>query len=87
MLSGWFFGWETAITKVIKAILSVILSCVGCACVGGTVGYLICSILDIPDTAPISEFRLYVFYWIVGSFMFGLGIGVNLAVRVINKKD
>ena len=87
VLSGWFFGLGKAITKAIWAILSVIVSCVVCACVGGTVGYLTGSILDIPDSAPISELRLYVFYWIVGSFMFGLGIGVNLAVRVINKKD
>ena len=58
-----------------------------CACVGGAVGYLTGSFLDFPDTAPISQFRLYVFYWIAGSFIFGLGIGVALAVRVINKKD
>ena len=87
MLSGWFFGLGKAITKAILAILSVIVSCVVCACVGGTVGYLTCSILDIPDTGPISELRVYVLFCIVGSFIFGLGIGVNLAVKVINKKD
>ena len=65
----------------------MIMSCVVCACVGGVLGYLSASIFDIPNTAPISQFRLHVFYWIVGGFISGLGIGVALAVRVINKKD
>ena len=88
VFSGWFFGWGKAITKAIWAILSVIVSCVVCACVGGTVGYLTGSILDIPKYgAPVSELMHYVFYWIAGSFISGLGIGVALAVRVITKKD
>ena len=59
-----------------------------CACVGGAIGYITASILDIPKYgAPVSEAMLYVFNWIVGSSIFGLGIGVALAVRVITKKD
>ena len=66
----------------------MIVSCVVCACVGGAIGYIIASILDIPKYgAPVSEANYYILKWIVGSSIFGLGIGVALAVKVITEKD
>ena len=86
VLSGWFFGLGKAITKAIWAILSVIVSCVVCACVGGTVGYLTGS--DLPTGMSIGNPRsAYFLNWIAGGVIFGLVIGVVQAVRVITEKD